>query len=54
MEWPNNKATQVTEHIMVTIKDCLKTDEKGYPNHYNHVFERIHEALTQAFKAKGE
>lgn len=49
MEWPDNKATCTTEHIMKRIHDRLKEDEKNFPIHYNYVFERIHEILTEAF-----
>ena len=53
MEFPDNKATRITELIIFKIRECLKTDEKNQPNHYNHVYSRIHEILTENIPKHG-
>jgi hypothetical protein len=45
-EWPDNDATRVTEAIMALVREHLLPDAKGYPHHYNRVFEGVHRVLT--------
>jgi len=47
MEWPDTKATELTEAIMARNAVHLLSDEKNYPHHYNRAFEEIHKILTQ-------